>query len=215
MAAISNVSICNVALAALGGDAIASLEVSADSTTLEQLCAFMYEHHRRNLLSMAWWTFARVQGEELNLLSSVSPQFYSYAYQLPSACLKPFYIDESKLYKKWEVVGQHLYTDLTPVYLSYVSDYTVAAKFPPWFAHALAMIMKAELAPKHTQDKKMWQVYRSEAEVWILRAIETDAQIGDSTKEQHMDPDWDTFANPNAAGMSIDFPWTNPYSASG
>ena len=193
----SEITICNLALSRLGAEPISSfLEDNKNS----RLSGYVYGPARQWLLSTIYWTFAR-KVVDLNVLAAVHP-YYLYQYQLPVDCLKPFYIDRRRVYRKWEVEGSRLVTDITPVTLHYVYDVVNSGLFTQGFANALSWVVQADLAYPIVQDKVLAREARAEARVQVIQAQELDAGIGNTYRDEQMDPNFDTFVTPSASVFS-------------
>jgi hypothetical protein len=149
----SEVDICNLALAYIGGGAISSLN---NPVTKEQkLCKLFYEFARNSVLEDNDWGFARKQ-----LTLALLPETYgawSYAYQYPSDCIvaREIYDSTNKPGEsevEFEVVTnsdknkQVILTNQAEAILVYTAKVTDPNLFSSMFIDALSLRMAATLA---------------------------------------------------------------------
>ncbi len=153
----SEVDICNLALAHLGDRAtIASIDPPEGSTQAEH-CARFYPIARDTLLEMHAWRFAtrRATLADISLVAEV-PSGWTYAYALPSGCLRVISVlppeaqsdDETQDFEA--EVGSNgqgaIYTDQEDAVARYIARVTDTTKFSPLFVDALAWLLASHLA---------------------------------------------------------------------
>ena len=153
---MTDVQICNLALARLGDAKITTL---GDATAQAQYCTLFYAQTVEELQTDLDWQFCRK-------LASVSanataPAFgYSARYALPADFLRVLRIngiDEDENFSKWEIIGGFIHTDLTgPIQLDYVASITDTALFPPVFVELLTAKLAAHLALPLTGSKELF-----------------------------------------------------------
>lgn len=168
------IDICNRALSRLGIDApIGDLEEDSKES---RLCALWYEHSRDTLLELHSWPFAK-RFIDLNLLASVEPTDWSYAYSLPASVLAVRGLwagarqpsDETRL--EYEVqndaagTGRILVTDDEAAVLMYTRRVENPNLFSPLFIDALVWGLASDLAMPMKVDAQMAQMARAAYEL--------------------------------------------------
>jgi len=144
----SIVSICNIALFALGEDPIVSLE---DNTKRAILCNGRYDDVRRAVLRSHPWPCAKVQAL---LAASATPPLFTFAnaYPLPADFIRMVDLPENDE-AVWEIQGNALLTDEdAPLQLVYVRDLTDPTLFDPLLVHTIAYALGVELVEPLAQD---------------------------------------------------------------
>lgn len=143
---MTDVQICNLALARLGDARITTL---ADATAQAQYCALFYAQTVQELQTEADWQFCRKLASIA--ADGTAPAFgYAARYALPADCLRVLRIngvDEDENFGKWEIVGGYIHTGLTgPISLDYLANVTTTTAFPPVFIEILTAKLAAHLA---------------------------------------------------------------------
>ena len=147
----SQVSICNLALVAIGSSAFIQ---SMDEESVEARYAkLVYDAARRAVLRAHPWNFATVRDS----LASVTAQKskYSYSYALPTKCIKARYIvpliPDEKI--PFEVALSNdgsfriLHTDMPDAELAFTYDLENPDLFDPMFVDTFALGLASRLAP--------------------------------------------------------------------
>ena len=152
---MTDVQICNLALARLGDARITSL---SDSTAQATYCSLFYAQTVEELQADFDWSFCRKQ---TNLTSGTAPLTgYSLKYTLPTDFIRALRlgtIDASENFGTWEVVGTELHTNLpSPVALDYIANITTTTQFPAIFVEALSIKLAAVLAMPLTGSKDLF-----------------------------------------------------------
>lgn len=195
--ASSEVSICNIALAALGSDPIHSLE---ENNKRSRLCKVFYPEVRDLLLSRHDWAFARkyVQLQEIaDYADDNALEEGYYAFALPSDCLRAIDLDPIGLKDRWELRGSAVITVLDEeVYLKYTRQVTDVGLFSSEFKNILAFEMALHLAMPLTMDKKTVEMMRQAASMAFMEGTALNANIGSEHRNPALDPVFDTFVNP-------------------
>lgn len=176
MPAQSDTSICNLALTILSSSRIEDLLQENENA---RKCNAVYTFLRNDLLSHHNWNFARKESTLARLDEEPVLNDWSYVYQIPSDCIRvifhkdnyPFMIFEDKLYSNQDTA-----------YIYYASIITDSAKFPPYFANALAYRIAATLAFGITQNATLAEGIAKAAMVSLKEAIWTDSQEGEGNK---------------------------------
>lgn len=153
---MTDVQICNLALARLGDAKIVTL---GDATAQAQYCTLFYAQTVQELQTDLDWQFCRK-------LASVSadgtPPAFGYAnrFALPADFLRVLRvngIDEDENFSKWEIIGGYLHTSLTgPIELDYIANVTDTTLFPPVFIEILTAKLAAHLALPLTGSKELF-----------------------------------------------------------
>jgi hypothetical protein len=152
---MTDVQICNLALARLGDARITTL---ADATAQAQYCTLFYTQTVAELQAEFDWQFCRKQ---VNLTSGTVPLTgYSIQYALPTDFIRAIRlgnIDASENFGTWEIVGTNLHTNLTsPVALDYIANITTTTSFPAIFTELLSIKLAAVLAMPLTGSKDLF-----------------------------------------------------------
>jgi hypothetical protein len=152
---MTDVQICNLALARLGDARITAL---TDATAQAQYCSLFYTQTVKELQSDFDWQFCRKQ---VNLTSGTPPLTgYSVQYALPVDFIRAIRlgnIDASENFGTWEIVGTNLHTNLTsPVALDYIANITTTTSFPAIFTEILSIKLAAVLAMPLTGSKDLF-----------------------------------------------------------
>jgi hypothetical protein len=144
----SSVSICNLALIAIGEDPITSLN---DARKAAILCQALYDPTRREVLEMQPWKFAKKQAQLA--ASTTAPLFtYDNAFPLPADFIR-MYDEPEEDNPEYEIMGSMMYSnDDSPFDMLYIFDNQDPTMFSPLFVQTLAMALGAKLAQPITQS---------------------------------------------------------------
>lgn len=163
----SVIDICNTSLAHLGSDNVISSIDPPDGSTEAGYCKRFYPLARKEMIEGFVWPFAQKRA----LLAEVTnnSMVWSYAYALPSDCLRPVRVltfaqlhsllleldvtnqpmamlfDESKS-ALYEIEDGVLYTHEAEATLLYLRDVVDTTKFTPTFTSALSYLVASYLA---------------------------------------------------------------------
>lgn len=143
MAAISEVSICNMALSELGERKRIS---SLDDLNSEpaRICDLHYAQVRDSLLEAFTFNFAS-KAAELSKSADVDPiGEYSGIFELPTDCLRVVKMFETN--SDYEIKGRQLFTHDGAVKIKYISKETNPVKFSKLFVEALIKKLAARMA---------------------------------------------------------------------
>ena len=141
---MDTITICNLALAKLGEQSIASL---TDGSLEARFCSLYYPVVKQELLLSNSWNFA-TKLVKLNQLADCPLFGWSYAYQLPTdyGRMAAFNQDnEVSMLHDYEIQGQVLLTNQPDAELAYVSISIAENFFTPIFTNALATKLAIEL----------------------------------------------------------------------
>lgn len=194
----SQVDICNLAIAALGGEPIRSL--GEDNKRARQ-CDKFFVPSRDVILTKFDWPFAR-GFKALNQLdmTGIDVPDGMYRYQIPNDCKVPrdLYPHGSKLY--WEIFGDQIQCRLSEeVYLYYTKKIVDSAKFSDSFVHALSLLLAVRIGPALTQDKKLLREIYTQYKTEVREAWETEANMDNNYREADEQPENDSFVNPDSS----------------
>ena len=153
---MTDIQICNLALARLGDSRITAL---TDATAQAQYCSLFYSQTLEELQTEFDWQFCR----KLASLTAdaTAPAFgYTRRFAVPSDFLRLIRlngIDEDENFSKWEIVDGFIHTDLAaPAQIEYIASVTDAAKFPAVFVEILSAKLAANLAMPLTGSKELF-----------------------------------------------------------
>lgn len=151
--AVSDVSICNLALQKLGAKRITSL--TEDSNNARQ-CNACYESVRDQELRKRNWKFA-ITRATLTPLADAPAFDFSYAFPVPSDCLRLILPTRSCL--DWTLETQDdttviLTNDGNSINVRYIARITDPTRFDPLFVEALACRIAEQVCEQVTQSNE-------------------------------------------------------------
>lgn len=175
----SIVSICNIALIALGEDVIGNL---TDNNKRARVCTARYNDVRRAVLEAYPWNCAKRRTVATQI--TTPPAFgYAYAYAMPANYLR--IIDLPDFDKpRYEMEGDDIYGNVlltdygAPLNVLYVSDLQDPTKFSPTFVHALAYELATEIGMPLVQNAQKVQQMLGMMEGKLSSARLTSSQQG-------------------------------------
>jgi hypothetical protein len=153
---MTDIQICNLALARLGDSRITAL---TDATAQAQYCSLFYSQTLEELQTEFDWQFCR---KLASLTADVTAPAFGYArrFAVPSDFLRLIRlngIDEDENFSKWEIVDGFIHTDLAaPAQIEYIASVTDAAKFPAVFVEILSAKLATNLAMPLTGSKELF-----------------------------------------------------------
>lgn len=144
----SIVSICNIAMIAVGEDLVVSV-FPPDNNKRAILAAQRYDDVRRAVLRSYPWHCAKKYAQPA--AGSTAPLFgYSNAYPVPADFIRELPLVDSagnQISDKFEIVGNAVYTNATsPINLPYIYDLQDPTRFDPLLVQAVGYALGAELA---------------------------------------------------------------------
>jgi len=167
----TDVAICNMALTALGHEAISSLD---ERSKAAGLCRLHLATARRELLESHNWAFA-TGTTDLAQLTAKPASHWAIAYRRPADCLKARALSEDA---PFEVVGDMICTDKEKARLTYTRDVSVATYFPPSFVRTLSFLLASLLAVPLMQSQRLEQSMSTRYLAMLEGAREADADQG-------------------------------------
>ena len=180
---MSVVTIANMALRRNGAERINAL---TDNTPRAILMNETADVVRRLAIESGLWTFARKR-VRLSTVVEVPAFEYSYAFQLPSDCIRPIYEYNDSEYK---VEGRQILSNESYLELVYLKDITDDSQFTPAFIKAYAILWAIETSYFLNQSEEKIKAMRDE-----LEDILSDARFYDSTSSSQDEPDISTLLN--------------------
>jgi hypothetical protein len=179
--ALSEVGICNLALARIGvRQSISSL--TNDTSTEAVMCNALYESMRDIVLSDTPWPFA-MRTVTLALVEEDPNTDWAYAYRRPTDCLVARRINNNGRFDQtglipYEIAGDDegglIYTDTEDPVLQYTARVTDTALFPSDFMNVLAWRMAMELSLALSVDNSYRQ---SSANSYLVERRGCEARI--------------------------------------
>jgi hypothetical protein len=174
--AVSETSICNLALSRVGHDFLTAL---TDDTKAGRLCNLHYAMTRDAVLRDHFWNFAT---KRVTLAASVTtPAFeFGYSYPLPTDFLRLVRSSSDWLSTgcAYRIENGSILTDDSTFNIEYIYQCTDTGRFDPMFVDMLAQRLAAEICIGLTDNANMaaslWQIYRDK----IAAAQATDSQEG-------------------------------------
>src|SRR5690606_17917044 len=174
--ALSDVAICNSALAKVGAAPINTLD---DESRNGRICKEQYAKVRRKMLSSHPWNFA-IARVALSATTNVPAFEYSKEFLLPSDVLR---VIETDLYESdpWKVEfnvdnNKVLLCNSSAVKIKYIKDITDPTKFPPYFDEVLAWGLASDICYAITQSFSVTQQMYSASKNELREARSMDAQ---------------------------------------
>jgi hypothetical protein len=172
---MTDVQICNLALARLGDARITSL---SDATAQAQYCSLFYSQTLEELQTEFDWQFCR----KLSSLTAdpTPPAFgYSHRFEVPADFLRLIRlngIDEDENFSKWEIVDGFIHTDLSsPAQIEYIANVTDASKFPAVFIEIFSAKLAVNLALPLTASKELFaqmaEIFTANIQRPIVKAL--------------------------------------------
>lgn len=178
---LSEIQICNMALAKMGSDSfITSFD---DGTKAARLLSIFYQPIRDSLLRSHLWRFARQQYQLAQL--SDGPLFDGgYYFQIPVDCLRIVTPDEDYFnsYGRWSVEGNKIVADCEVLNVVGIKQITDTALFDPIFTEALATRIAHELCIPLAGSESMKNAIKQDMRELIIRAAHIGATEQDSQK---------------------------------
>lgn len=155
--AVSEVTICNLALSWLAGNLIISID---DDINEAKLCKANYELSRDAVLESMAWTFAT---KRYSLTPEIITPSWGYAYQftIPADVITVLEVTAEKDSPNgangldWRREGNLILCDATNIYIKTIFRQTDTARFPPNFVQAVAARLAAEIAVPLTESQQL------------------------------------------------------------
>ncbi|AHE52566.1 hypothetical protein [Sphingomonas sanxanigenens] len=172
----SSISICNMALAEIGADAIASLEEESVSA---RECARAFDQCLGELLEMAEWGFAE-RRTALAELPNDRPGEWQHAYALPADLANAIRVRRADARApdaapiSFLIAGGKLYCDVAPALFDYGRASVSPAELPALLVRALVLEIAARIAFPVKKDGRLKEGLIRQAEVARARAIADD-----------------------------------------
>lgn len=178
----SPVSICNLALSALGEARIAALD---EETVAAGLCVVNYHPARRALLRRFPWAFARARAA---LTLAGTPAFeWAYSHTLPANFLRLLRLANSAEtdVDRFTIEAGLVLSDEADLFLLYVSNQDDPTTFDDLFVDALAASLAARMAVPLTGDPERRKAAIDEFERLTLPVAQLHGALEDQSNENH------------------------------
>lgn len=205
----SEVAICNLALSHLGDEAGVEAISPPDGSVQAAHCGRFYPIARDMLLEAHPWTFA-VKRTALSEVTNPAPDDWSYAYALPTGCLRPLSCllpgHPERLLGADSDAGTHpyiieagengnlvMFTNVESATLRFIARVTDTTKYTPGFVVALARLLASHLAGpiiKGSEGMQVAQVHMKLFAAEYAQAAARNANVGKRTSYQTRQPDW-------------------------
>lgn len=162
--AISETSICNIALGQIGAGRIADIN---GTQPVEKDCKVFFEQARRDVLATAHWRFAR-KFQALTMSANTPKSGYSFEYPLPSDHISPVKLVGDY---DFQVVGDAIHSNQEAtaeqeLVLEYTAEITDPTKFTSKFVNLLVARLCGPLAMSVKKDpvlaKEKWDDYEDQ-----------------------------------------------------
>lgn len=180
--AISEVSICNSAIAKIGGQRLVSLD---DANERARLFKEQYPKIRDELLVSHPWSFATKRAAPAGVVLPPN-SLYEYKFQLPLDCLRV--IDVAGKTSVWSTEDGFLLADHPDPVIKYIAQVTDVSKFPPAFSEVLAAKLAADTCYSLVQSVTLRQQLIAEYEKALRLARSYNAQ--EASSERVYADDW-------------------------
>ena len=170
--AISDVAICNSALAKIGVERILSLD---EDSPQARLCKQEYQNVVNDLLRSHPWNFA-IKRIEL-VANNVTPAFgYTYTLPLPGDCMRVLEVDAEG--KEWQKEGAALVSHYNTLGIKYVSNSIPVGMFDANFEQVVALKLAYDLCYSFVQSVTLKQLIKKDFEDALRTARSFDGQEG-------------------------------------
>ena len=179
---MSQITICNKALALLGANHITSL---ADDTLEAKALANVYDQSLRSILSECGWSFA-LKRADLNRLEEKPIWGEGNYYQLPSDYIRIF--ETSRPYAKWRIEGDRILTKAESFSILYTYFCMDDSKYTPSFTDAFACKLASDVCYEITNNSnrqtELLTMYKSEF-LPIARSMNSRDRTPDEVTDDH------------------------------
>lgn len=178
---ISEVTICNLALAKIGHEGFI-VSLTEQSKGARYMNVF-YEPMRDALLRQHLWRFARKRAVLAPLVET--PLFDgAYYFQIPDDCLRIIGTDEAYFYggEPWKREGDRIIAYTNTLNIIYIKKVTDPSEFDPMFVDTLASRLGYEGAMPITKSQSVKDQMEREYSKSLLRAAHASATEQDGDK---------------------------------
>jgi hypothetical protein len=170
---VSEVSICNRALALVGHEPITSF---ADQSKASEWCRSIFPGTRDDLLACRPWPFAMDKTVSESNDKDKWTRFY--IHPLPPGWMRPHavYVGErpQQQISAWELRGTNVESPYPRIWMEGVTRVSDTGKFPPMFTEVLALRLASQAALALTGNLPLHRELLDMAEKQLVRAAELD-----------------------------------------
>ena len=155
----SKTSVCNLALARLGGRRINDFDDNSESNLESIYCRLFFEETAKALLKDHYWPFAKTR---VQLSQTTTPAWqYDYAYLLPTDFLRVVCVYNGadnilgRTENSYEIEGKTLLTDEDEIYLKYIKYVDDVGAWDALFTEVFILVLAKKLVIPLSQDVKI------------------------------------------------------------
>ena len=163
----SKTSVCNLALARIGGKRITDFDDDSDTKPEAIYCRLFFDQTVRSLLKDHYWPFAK---DRVKLSADTEWDVdtdndfgFTYAYHLPADFIRLilFYNGsdkpDGKTYYTYELEGKRLLSSESAVYLKYIKWVTDVGAWDALFTETLILMLASKMTMPLTQELEIKQ----------------------------------------------------------
>lgn len=180
--AVSEVTICNLALSWLAGNLIISLD---DDINEAKLCKANYELSRDSVLEAMAWTFA-TKRFMLTPEAEIPAWGYEKQFTIPADVITVLEATATPIKENgandldWRREENRIMANVDVVYIKALIRITDPTRFPPNFVQAVAARLATEIAIPLTESKELMMTMQGKYQDRLLTASATDGLQGKS-----------------------------------
>jgi hypothetical protein len=189
--AISEIGICNNALALLGASAIRSFD---EDNKRARLCKNLYDVSRDFLLRSYDWPFARsfaklqkIDTEDIEVPPGMN------LFGLPASYVRILDVYPRGSKTPWEIIGRYLCSPMEDVRVYYTRKEVSVVLFSCTFVSALSVLLAYRMCPSITQDEALTKALYEQYKIEIGEFAANDANEGNDYIPFDTDPNNDSF----------------------
>ena len=169
--------VANLALALIGEDRVSAL--TTDTSKPARLCNEFLPQVRDRLLSEHPWNFARRRSANLPASATNPAWGWSYAYPVPSDCIRVLGISAADPHEPWEREGGSVLCNLSaPISIRYIARITDSGAWSPLFVDLVAATLAERLAIPLVASQSARDAITKYAEQQRIRARAVNAAEG-------------------------------------
>lgn len=190
---MSALDICNVGLTSyLGAGKIDA--INSDTPAAEQ-CLIHYEPLRKGLLEAHRWEFAKRRRALTEATTNDRSTEWDYKYTKPDGILLIHWVNDPAVARSLlhmqddpdierEIYDTSIYCNVPDAYIEYTADITSTEAMPQYFQTALSAAVAAAVALPLTQNVKLAEFAKGQAEAALDRAITLDERSKGTFKQE-------------------------------
>ena len=176
----SDIDICSNALLLIGEEVRASFSATSHGATV---AANLYPETYKALLAEHPWSFATKEQQLSRLTATPDDEFgYDYAFQMPSDCLRVWYVAPMNNHL---IVDNLIYSNETSLFMRYLYQ-VPESRLPAHFVKALEYKLASEFSVSITEDFQKAGYYEQKYMMALSKAKSIDSQQYPNISIQHM-----------------------------